>query len=873
LNLEYAGQTIPNLVVVPLNAGKASLYTSVSTHLIADVAGYFTGALTAKAGRMIPVTPARLLDTRNGTGYSGAKPGAGSTVTVKATGLGGVPDSGVAAVVLNVTVTDAAEAGHVTVWPSDKPRPLASNLNVTNAGQTISNAVWVPLSPEGYFSLYASGSTHLVADVAGWYTSDLLVNSTRGLFVPVEPTRLLETRQGAGQTGYSGPKPPAGSTVSLQLAGRAPIPALGADAVVANLTATESAGPGYLTAYPSGQSPPLASNLNLERAGQTRPNLITSPLGAGKLDIFTTTSTHLIADVAGYFTPDLNPPPAPVQREEYDLADGASFLEPANVAAVAVQPGGGYAVVLHQGVGAPAVGAGVVLKGGGDAYPEGLSGVVSAVTTRPDGAKELTVAAKPVEELFDEIDLAYSGAAQLALVAQGAGAPTAHSRSVAPTAVEGSTSIDNSFIEFPAGAFECDVSAGMTFSAAIVRFTNTRVHFEKHVGLFTTPYVSFYVTTEPIVEVSGEVHGQVTCELAAWFRNSHRLVWVLPTAVPVTVDVAPALKVEATVAGRITFKQHFYRMVGVATNPDLSPHIYNAGSSVNEGVSVVGEVSLSLMLGADFSVKVLDVAGIGVTMGPKFTAKVDTGRCFRLSVSIRADFDLRINLWIKEFRYEFFSLDIGPWEIFVRCLGNPPPGSDVLNVYRADGPAGYYTEVGGIACPPGTHHLNARGAGQPYMTRESDRVGPSTTVYTDQNASVGSHTAYILCEDEHYASLKTYTFAQTITAPARQLDFDRDSVRTGATVVIRDGGGCGSFSTVPQQVHVMIFDLITGGNPVAETKLMVTAGGRWGPARLTIPADHFTSAWKVYAVCDQPVPYSYPSGGGYFHPDVNIGWP
>ncbi|MCM0674178.1 hypothetical protein NCC78_05660 [Micromonospora phytophila] len=52
--------------MVPLSGtDRVNLYTKSSLHLVADVAGYLTGALTATAGRLVPLSPARLLDTRN----------------------------------------------------------------------------------------------------------------------------------------------------------------------------------------------------------------------------------------------------------------------------------------------------------------------------------------------------------------------------------------------------------------------------------------------------------------------------------------------------------------------------------------------------------------------------------------------------------------------------------------------------------------------------------------------------------------------------------------------------------------------------------------------------------------------------------------
>ena len=116
------------------------------------------------------MTPARLFDTRDGTGGVGpGKVAGGQVVEVPVAGRLGVPGSGAGAVALNVTVTDADGPGFVTVYPCGD-RPLASNVNFV-AGQTVPNAVIAPLSARGTVCLFASGGTHLLADVSGWFST------------------------------------------------------------------------------------------------------------------------------------------------------------------------------------------------------------------------------------------------------------------------------------------------------------------------------------------------------------------------------------------------------------------------------------------------------------------------------------------------------------------------------------------------------------------------------------------------------------------------------------------------------------------------------------------------------------------------------
>ncbi|ARE75092.1 N-acetylmuramoyl-L-alanine amidase [Streptomyces sp. NPDC059558] len=293
-NLNFtAGQTIPNLVVVPVVDGKVSFYNhSGAVHLIADITGYFTssgeGATHTNAG------PTRLMDTREGLGVPKAKVAGGTSVTLQVAGVEGIPATGVKAVVLNVTATSPTQSSFVSVYPSGTDRPGASNLNFT-AGQTIPNLVVVPVV-DGKVSFYNhSGTVDLIADVTGYF-SDSAAGSTH---TNVGPTRLMDTREGLGvpQAKVAG-----GTSVTLQVAGVEGIPATGVKAVVLNVTATNPTQSSFVSVYPSGTTRPGASNLNFT-AGQTIPNLVILPVVDGKVSFYNHSGTvDLIADVTGYFT-------------------------------------------------------------------------------------------------------------------------------------------------------------------------------------------------------------------------------------------------------------------------------------------------------------------------------------------------------------------------------------------------------------------------------------------------------------------------------------------------------------------------------------------------------------------------------------------
>ncbi|MGD9997744.1 MAG: hypothetical protein AB7U39_12530, partial [Ilumatobacteraceae bacterium] len=220
LNVDFAGQTIPNASFAPLgDGGQLTVYAILTTDVVIDISGYFTPATTSSAGRLVPLTPNRILDTRIALGWTppaapvpptasapnGTVPpnpgdplncpdfdswqladdyyqtyfsyygdvanldpdgdgivcedkrgaprtanlrtdtvAAATVITLQVAGRGGVPTSGVSAVVMNVTAVDPAGPGYVQVAPTPVVAGASSNLN-TSAGRTIANLVVVPL--------------------------------------------------------------------------------------------------------------------------------------------------------------------------------------------------------------------------------------------------------------------------------------------------------------------------------------------------------------------------------------------------------------------------------------------------------------------------------------------------------------------------------------------------------------------------------------------------------------------------------------------------------------------------------------------------------------------------------------------------------
>jgi hypothetical protein len=313
-NLNWSkGQTSPNLVVVPLKSDGAVDITNNSTgsvQFIADLEGYYTTSSSVNgvtSSSYTPVTPTRALDTRSGgNGVAKAKLAeqthislqvGGATITPIGGGTALKVPTGITGIAMNVTVTNVTGGGYLAVYPNETASgasvstPNVSNLNFS-VGQTVPNMVMVPVGADGkvdFFNGAISGSTDVIADIAGYYTA-----GTNGdVYHPLGPVRLVDTRIGQGETSVS----PIAAKGTLNLA----LPSSYA-AVIANLTVTQPAAGGYLNAYPLGGTLPNVSNLNFN-TGQTIPNLAIVQSNKG-VSFYNNASgsVHLIVDLAGYFS-------------------------------------------------------------------------------------------------------------------------------------------------------------------------------------------------------------------------------------------------------------------------------------------------------------------------------------------------------------------------------------------------------------------------------------------------------------------------------------------------------------------------------------------------------------------------------------------
>ena len=246
--------------------------------------------------QFVPMTPCRLLDTRNGSPLMG-----GQTLTVQVQGVCGIPAA--QAYSFNVTVVPHGSLNYLTLWPTGQQQPVVSTMNSYD-GRTKAVAAIIPAGTGGAINAYATNTTELILDINGYFVSS--IDSTLA-FYPLTPCRLYDTRGG----NYLH----AQQTVDFPILGTCSIPD-NAQAYAFNLTALPLHGSlNYLTAWPAGQPQPGTSTLNAPTGAVTANAAIVQGGTSGDISVYSYNDTNLIIDVNGYFAP----PGAPGQLALYTL--------------------------------------------------------------------------------------------------------------------------------------------------------------------------------------------------------------------------------------------------------------------------------------------------------------------------------------------------------------------------------------------------------------------------------------------------------------------------------------------------------------------------------------------------------------------------
>ena len=272
-------------------------------------------------GAYTALQPFRVCDTRsrNSTECTGDTLGPNQSMSFQVTGVDGPQGQSVPAdaqsVVLNLTAINGTAGTYLTAFPAGDAVPTASNLNV-NAQINQANLAVVALGSGGRISIYNSlGSINVAVDVEGYFAAPS-GSSPAGLFHPITPLRICDTRSGSS-TACSGSELGQGLWTKVVVSGcptgnpscTGSVPTTDAAAVALNLTAVNGSAGTFLSVLPPNNTTdecptgsPAFSNLNVN-AGDNLANRVIAPLGPDQdVCVYNSQgSINFILDVNGWF--------------------------------------------------------------------------------------------------------------------------------------------------------------------------------------------------------------------------------------------------------------------------------------------------------------------------------------------------------------------------------------------------------------------------------------------------------------------------------------------------------------------------------------------------------------------------------------------
>jgi len=282
-------------VVAAGSGGGVSVYVTDETDVLLDINGYFAAPGGSAGLEFYPVTPCRVLDTRNASSpLGGPLLAQGETRAIPVPASACVVPANAGAYSLNLTVVPPAALGYITVWPTGASMPVVSVLNATT-GEITANAAIVPAGTGGAINAFATNATDLIVDINGYFAPP----GNGGLsFYAVSPCRVVDTRNPAGPLGG----PALTGTRSFPMETSPCGLPFAAQAYSLNATVVPAGDLGYLTLWPAGGPVPVVSTLN-SLDGSVVSNAAIVPAANGSIDALATNPTALILDVNGYFAP------------------------------------------------------------------------------------------------------------------------------------------------------------------------------------------------------------------------------------------------------------------------------------------------------------------------------------------------------------------------------------------------------------------------------------------------------------------------------------------------------------------------------------------------------------------------------------------
>lgn len=652
-----SGQVITKLPA----AGKVRV-ANTARHAVTvtiDAVGYWLAGTPAVAGAF---------GALRGRQVARVRVGAHKTVTVAAAGRGGIP-RGAGAVSLGVSVTAAAAAGRLTVYPAGTARPAVPDLSWA-ARQPAAGLAITRLRGKGKLAITntARRAVTVTLDATGYWLAG--APASAGAFGALRGRRVARVRVGAHKT------------VAVHVARRAGVPAHVGAAVLA-LAATATRAAGAITVYPSGSRRPGAATLTWAGRHAARVQAITRLSRAGKVSI-ANRSRHAVTitiAAAGYWLSKartvtaITPKPA------------TKTVKASTITHVTGSPNGTQTVTLAKGAAVPAVKR-VLTAGTSKAAPYGLLGTVTAVASGPNGTHILTLRPASLSQAYSRFSVSTSQVVTSSEVTQPSG--TAPATGLSPGLLPAATGGSGFGFNLSKAAFSCSGSAGPAI-ALTADLSKTRVDLSLNTNP-RAPSIHFLVTADPVFDINVGFTGQVTCKLAGNAVMTVRIP--IPGTPDLEVDLKPVVALTAGGQASLDFRWAPRAAIGFDKGPGISTESHGFGSSGSVAVSATA--GADLFLGLDAELALAGRVGVGGDFGPDLGVTYDASAgCVTVDGELKADLTADVNVFVKDWTFALATGIFLKKELYRKCIPVPatPPVITTTTLPSATAGTAYTTQL------------------------------------------------------------------------------------------------------------------------------------------------------------------------------------
>lgn len=263
-------------------------------------------AANSNPAQLVPITPCRLIDTRQNGGPIQGNTYRTFNLPQLAQTSGCADLSSATTFSLNVTLVPVHgnPVSYLTIWPAGENQPTVSTMNSLD-GRIKADAAIVPAGLNGGVSVFVTEPADVVLDIDGYFAA---AGQTTLAFHPLTPCRVADTRSNQFPQGLGTPHLSGTVARDFPVLNSSCIPSgVNAAAYSFNLTAVPypSLGHamGYLEIWPTDHQPahPVSTLNNL--TGTYVANAAIVPAGTtGKVTVFASNDTDLAIDINGYFS-------------------------------------------------------------------------------------------------------------------------------------------------------------------------------------------------------------------------------------------------------------------------------------------------------------------------------------------------------------------------------------------------------------------------------------------------------------------------------------------------------------------------------------------------------------------------------------------